>query len=437
MDHNAEKTEIRLAGGSITALNDGKFIRARGIKYATAARFQKSQPFSTWEGSQDCTKPAPICPQNKSRLGLVNGDLEAGREQDEDCLNLTVVAPVSAKDAPVMVFIHGGAWVSGAGDLDAYSPHKLAQRGVIGVTITHRLGVFGYLAIPDVASSPNLGLLDQIEALRWIKRNISAFGGDASNVTVFGQSAGADAVYCLAAADVEDQPLFHRGIMQSLPAAMREDENRDEMTKAMSLHARRTITPENASTIPVSALLEVQKELLGVARTVSPALLAFGPVVGEYPLPSAEKTLERFVAASKTQSMMVGWTSDEHTAFTQIDNRAEARAYLRNLFKDSSESLARELASVDPDKRPPPTYEISWHPSESINLKSTHCIDLPLVLGDWSAWKNAPMLQGEGVQQQVETVGDAVKDLWVAFAKGDVAPGVARFKIDKDFTFTS
>lgn len=332
-----------------------------------------------------------------------------------------------------MVFIHGGAWVSGAGDLDAYNPRQLASRGVVAVTITHRLGVFGYLSIPDVVSSANLGLLDQIEALRWVKRNIAAFGGDASNVTVFGQSAGADSVYCLAVADVEDQPLFHRGILQSLPASMREDENRDEMTKAMSLHARKTVTPENAVTISVRALLDVQKELLGVARSVSPALLAFGPVMGEYPLPTADKAVERFVAAAQTRPMMFGWTSDEESAFTQIDKRPEAKIYLRNLFQGSTEKLAQKVA--DGTQQKPLTYELSWHPQESENLKATHCIDLPLLLGDWAAWKEAPMLQGQGVQEQVENLGGAMKDLWVAFAKGEVAAGAGGFNIGKDFTF--
>ncbi|KAK0386551.1 hypothetical protein NLU13_6386 [Sarocladium strictum] len=435
MDKTAQPREIRLAGGSIIALDDGKLIRARGIRYATAVRFQEPQLLASWDSPQDCTQPAPICPQNPSRLGLVNGDLEKDRTQDENCLNLTVVAPVSAENAPVMVFVHGGAWVSGAGDLDAYSPHQLASRGVVAVAISHRLGVFGYLSIPDVASSANLGLLDQIEALRWVKRNIAAFGGDASNVTVFGQSAGADSVYCLAVADVEDQPLFHRGILQSMPASMREDENRTEMTKAMSLHARQTVTPENASTISVSTLLGVQKDLLGVARKISPALLAFGPVMGEYPLPTADKALERFVATSATRPMMFGWTSNEETAFTQIDKRPEAEVYLHNLFQGSTEELTRKIAAWT--QQIPVTYELTWHPAESTTLKATHCIDLPLLLGDWDAWKDAPSLQGVDIQQQVERLGHAMKNLWVAFAKGNVAPGTERFIIDKDFTFAA
>jgi para-nitrobenzyl esterase len=240
-------------------------------------------------------------------------------------------------------------------------------------------------------------------------------------------------VYCLAAADVEDQPLFHRGIMQSLPAALREDENRDEMTKAMSSHASKTITPENAATISVRALLDLQKEILGVARTVSPALLAFGPVMGEAPLPPSEECLRRFITASKTRPMMIGWTSNEETAFTQIDTRPEAQAYLQNLFQKSSEELVNKVAAET--KQMPLTYELSWHPEASRELRSTHCIDLPLLLGDWDAWKDAPMLQGEGVKEEVEALGGKMKDLWVAFAKGDVKYGQGRFMIDKDFNF--
>lgn len=430
MEETARRITIRLAAGPIAAVTDGKITRARGIPYATAARFQKPHACNPWEDVRDCTQPASICPQNPSRLGLVNGDLEKGRSQDEDCLHISVAAPASVQDAPVMVFLHGGAWVSGGGDLDAYSPHQLASRGVVAVTVTHRLGILGYIPIADVAPA-NLGLLDQIEALKWIQRNISSFGGNAANVTLFGQSAGADAIFCLAVAD-GTEGLFHRGILQSPPTAMRDDENREEMTKAMSQHTRRALTPENAATVSVSSLLSLQKELLGVARGVSPALLAFGPVMGDYPLPPASDVWGRFLSAAKRQPMLFGWTSNEYTAFTQIDTREEAESYLFHLFKGSTEQLVQRITREV--GRQPPSYEFTWYPEGSEKLKATHCIDLPLLLGDWSAWREAPMLQGPGTQGTVEALGDSVKNLWVAFASGTDLDS-KRFTIDKNFAF--
>src|ERR1700748_2911266 len=113
---------ITLPGGQINAFREGEVVRARGIKYASAARFQEPSLSTAWAGIQDCTKPAPICPQVPSRFNPITGSLIDGHRFSEDCLNLTVTAPASAvsSDAklPVMVFFHGGAYVSGGGDLE-------------------------------------------------------------------------------------------------------------------------------------------------------------------------------------------------------------------------------------------------------------------------------------------------------------------------------
>lgn len=425
-----ERITIQLPGGPIIALSDGQTTRARGIRYATAARFGEPEKVSPWTEPQDCTQKASICPQNPSRLGLVNGNLEKDMVQSEDCLHVSVVAPASAANAPVMVFIHGGAWVSGGGDLDAYCPLQLARKGVVALNITHRLGIFGYVQIPGVAPA-NLGLMDQIEALRWIQQNISCFGGDNDNVTLYGQSAGGDAIFSLAIADVPET-LFHRGILQSSPTALRDDPNREAMTRAMIDHAVSVVTPENASELSVDTLLNLTKDLLGVARAVSPALLAYGPILGSKPLPPAYQARERFLSEAKKRQFMFGWTANEDTAFTQIDSRPEAQKYLLNLFQHSTNELVQELAKVT--GRLPPTYELVWYPDTSEKLKATHCIDLPLLLGDWAAWQDAPMLQGAGARQAIEKIGDEVKKLWVAFASGEDL-GSKKFIIDSNFVF--
>jgi para-nitrobenzyl esterase len=427
---NPHEVIVQLPGGPINALADGSLVRARGIRYARAARFSKPEPITSWAEVQYCTGPASLCPQLPSRLGVVNGDLEKGRAQDEDCLHVSVVAPASAKNAPVMVFLHGGAYVSGGGDLDAYCPHLLAMKGVVAVTVTHRLGVLGYVPVPDVAPA-NLGLMDQVAALQWINQNISGFGGDAGNVTLFGQSAGAEAIFCLSIID-DVKNLFHRGILQSPPQASVEDQDMDKVVAAISQHSSLHINPDNASTISVPAILDLQKELLGIARAAAPVLIAFGPVYGEYPLPPRDQAIASFISAAKERPMFLGYTSNEASAFTQIDTRKEARRYLSNLFQGSTDRLVQRMAAELGEK--PPTYEMAWYPSESDTLKATHCIDLPFLLGDWSSWKDAPSLQGSASRQALQTVGDAVKNLWVAFAKGKQLDS-KKFVINNDFQF--
>ena len=138
----------------------------------------------------------------------------------EDCLNLNVWTPSLTGRRAVMVWIHGGGYGGGAGNTPLYDGGFLMRRGVVVVTINYRLGVFGYLAHPELAAesadhvSGNYGLQDQIAALQWVKRNIAAFGGDPSNVTVFGQSAGSWSTAILATAP-QAKGLFHRAILES------------------------------------------------------------------------------------------------------------------------------------------------------------------------------------------------------------------------------
>ena len=162
-----------------------------GIPYAAppvgALRWQPPQPAAPWHGIREATSFAPHCAQPGSPFGVAS--------TSENCLYLNVYTPAGARgrNLPVMVWIHGGALV--VGESDDYNPAALVQHGVIVVTINYRLGVFGFLADSALAGrlggpSGNYGLMDQQAALRWVQRNIGGFGGDARNVTVFGESAG-------------------------------------------------------------------------------------------------------------------------------------------------------------------------------------------------------------------------------------------------------
>ncbi|MGV0675583.1 carboxylesterase family protein [Mycolicibacterium fortuitum] len=222
--------ERHIKGGTIQVDHQDGLVRARGVRYGTARRFAVAEPPPAWSGVRDATQPGPACPQRPSRLDWVTGDALKGLTTDENCLVLSVTAPANAQRLPVMVWFHGGAYVAGSGESAKYDPAALARAGnVVVVNVSYRLGIFGYLAPPGVGAD-NLGLRDQILALRWVQDNIAAFGGDAANVTAFGQSAGAHSVWSLMLSEGA-AGLFHRAILQSAPLEL--DDGRDDMAVAM------------------------------------------------------------------------------------------------------------------------------------------------------------------------------------------------------------
>ena len=199
---------------------EGQAVAFRGIPYAAppvgALRFRPPQPAPPWTGTRQALDMSPACPQ------LIDTDPTENNEavMAEDCLALNVWTPrVDAKHRPVMVWIHGGAFVVGATRNTWYNGSRLASRGdVVVVTINYRLGAWGFLSLPSFgpafAGSANAGLLDQVAALEWVRENIVNFGGDPDNVTIFGESAGASSVGALLAMP-QAKGLFGKAIMQS------------------------------------------------------------------------------------------------------------------------------------------------------------------------------------------------------------------------------
>ncbi len=208
--------------GTVQGLMEGRIRVFKGIPYALppvgAARWRPPQPASKWAGVKLATEFQPACLQTKPRLSNIYTRDPA--PMSEDCLTLNIWTPADPQRAPVFFWIHGGALAGGAGSEPVYDGAHLAARGIVVVTINYRLGVLGWLAHPELsAESPlgvsgNYGLLDQIEALHWVQRNIGAFGGDPSNVTIAGESAGALSVMYLMAAPPA-RGLFARAIAQS------------------------------------------------------------------------------------------------------------------------------------------------------------------------------------------------------------------------------
>lgn len=218
---NAAAAPVETEAGSVEGVAEGGVIAFKGIPFAAPPvgplRWRAPSPPAPWTDVKIADAFSPVCPQ----IGMYPDDSPA-EPMSEDCLYLNIWAPENAagEALPVMVWIHGGGLQNGSGSAPVYGGDALARRGVIVVTINYRLGALGFLALEALsAESPNgisgnYGLLDQIAALHWVKRNIAAFGGDAGNVTVFGQSSGAISISALVASPLA-RGLFRRAIGQS------------------------------------------------------------------------------------------------------------------------------------------------------------------------------------------------------------------------------
>jgi para-nitrobenzyl esterase len=198
----------------------------RGIPYAAPPvgdlRWRPPQPARPWQGVRESYTFGAAAPQKTVPLLSMFPGMAMGVPSSEDCLYLNVWAPArrSSRPLPVMVWIHGGGFTFGAASQALYDGANLARRGVVVVAMNYRLGPLGFLALPQLSAesgrgaSGNYGLLDQIEALRWVKRNVAAFGGDPERVTIFGESAGGNSVYALLLSPLA-KGLFQRAISES------------------------------------------------------------------------------------------------------------------------------------------------------------------------------------------------------------------------------
>ncbi|WP_307431701.1 carboxylesterase/lipase family protein [Pseudarthrobacter defluvii] len=308
-------TRLSTPVGSVrgTALDiDGTPIhRFLGIPYAGppsgANRFRPPVPVEPWQGVLDCTVPGAAAPQNPESAAPPEAK---PRSWDEDgCLNLNIWTPGTDGPArPVMVWIHGGAYLLGANSDAMYDGARLAAAGgVVLVSINYRLGALGFLHLADLLGtgyedSSNVALLDQLEALRWIRRNIGSFGGDPANVTVFGESAGAAAIGTLLGMPASEG-LFRRAIMQSGTAERyrRPEESARISSLFLELCGLDASSAQALPALPVERLLEAQAAVERRVAAESFAVpLPFQPTVGtpslpEPPLDSIRNGLSRGV----------------------------------------------------------------------------------------------------------------------------------------------
>jgi para-nitrobenzyl esterase len=225
----AVKAPVKVTGGLVSGVpaKDPSIVAFKGIPFAAPPvgerRWQAPAPVAAWTGVKAATAFGPSCMQNISREHLPwTYEYLAHNEISEDCLTINVWTPAkaAAERRPVFVWVYGGGFTEGSAAVPLYDGEGLAKKGLVVVTFNYRVGVLGFLAHPELTresaskASGNYGLLDQIAALRWVRDNIAAFGGDPGRVTVAGQSAGGMSVHSLIASPLA-KGLFHRAIVQS------------------------------------------------------------------------------------------------------------------------------------------------------------------------------------------------------------------------------
>lgn len=416
--------ERHVKGGTIQVEHQDGLIRARGVRYGTARRFAVAEPPAPWSGVRDATQPGPACPQRPSRLAWVTGDVLAGLSTNENCLVLSVTAPADAHRLPVMVWFHGGAYVAGSGESAKYDPGALARTGdVVVVNVSYRLGIFGYLAPPGIGAD-NLGLHDQILALRWVRDNIAAFGGDAANVTAFGQSAGAHSVWSLLLSD-EAEGLFHRAILQSAPLGL--DAGRDDMARVMGAAMATSLAGADPTEVSPERLLAAEAAAVAAAQGFGLlGALAFAPRLGRSPLPAPADLPDALAAAARRVELLIGYTKDDAAPFVAMDprvarlnrvpvlGRLAVRAGSASMTKQAFSGPAERLADTWRNHGGRVgTYRFDWAPDEA-PLGACHCMELPLLLGPPQTWADAPML---GPRRAIDhQLSDEMRTRWAQFA---------------------
>ena len=320
--------------GKVHGLESGGVASFKGISYAAPPfgqnRLRPPMRPEPWDGVRDATAYGPTVPKPPYPApydSLLPEPVIAG----DDCLNLNVWTPDPGRAGlPVMVWIHGGAFANGSGAVAQYAGDRFARDGVVCVTINYRLGCDGFLLLED--ATPNRGLLDQIAALEWVQENITGFGGDPGNVTIFGESAGAMSVATLLAMP-KAEGLFHRAIPQS--GAGHHVLSADT-ARVVSAELARCLgvaeTREAFAAVPVDRLVAAQRQLsTDIAlnpdpvrwREVSVNGMAFEPVVDGQVLPA--RPINGIAAGSgRGVDLLVGTNRDEHTLFLVPTGVADA-----------------------------------------------------------------------------------------------------------------
>ena len=461
---SSQATVVQTVSGKVAGYFDDGIYTYKGIPYAKAERFMPPVPADPWEGIRSSRAYGPTCPQGK-RTGWYSDELAFSFSwddgfPDEDCLRVNIWTPGinDGKKRPVMVWLHGGGYSSGSGqELPSYDGRNLADKGdVVVVTLNHRLNVLGFLDLSaygeKYSRSGNAGLLDLVAALDWIQKNITKFGGDASNVTIFGQSGGGGKVSTLLATP-DAKGMFHKAIVQS-GAMLRTMESRWSRRIGAAVVEELGISPckiDEMKNVPYDKLLAAGEKAIArikpEAEKEGYAAFIFGwaPIVDGSVLPR-QPFDPQAPEQSKEIPIMIGTTLHEFTASTYVPemrtiSHEEAEGYLKRtygnrtaefveLFKDTYPGYepkdlidtdfifrpnAVELANIKFRQGGAPvyTYLFAWEsPVMDGILRSTHCMEIPFVFNN--ADLHASMTGGS---EEAVALADIMSQAWVNFAR--------------------
>jgi para-nitrobenzyl esterase len=354
---DARAAATHIEGGEIVGVtsSDGAIVRYLGIPYAAAPiaglRWRPPQPVVPWQGALETTHFASACLQPLPVPGSFYQKefFLTSERQSEDCLYLNVYLPAHANTdrLPVMVWFHGGGFVQGSGSLPSFDGDALARQGIMLVTVNYRLGPMGFLTLPELdAESPdhvsgNYGLLDMVAALRWVQVNAGNFGGDARNVTIFGQSAGALGVGTMMASPLA-RDLFRRAIVESDPMFGMNDPtqtlSQSEQGGAKFVDAVKAHTLAELRMLPGPDLI----------RAMGTSAIGFGlrPNVDGHVLP---RDLPETVATGQGngESLLIGTNFDEGTELLPATTPDGLAALARRRFGTEGEAIAAIYHGTD------------------------------------------------------------------------------------------
>ncbi len=460
--------EVGTSCGRLGGAEESGCLVFKGIPYAAPPagdlRFQAPQPPDPWSGVRDATTFGPACPQPRpvlQRQSVLQGLFgPAELETSEDCLSLNIWTPGPEGRRAVMVFVHGGAFRTGTGASPMYDGSRLSRRGdVVVVTLNYRLGVLGFLYEPSLGGA-NFGIQDQVAALRWVRDEIAAFGGNPDNVTVFGESAGGKSVECLLATPAA-KGLFRRAIIESTY-----DPPLDRASAAAT--ASRYLdylspegrSPERLRTLPFDALIDAQQrmseEMMQRGATGGVAGGGFVPVVDGAILPRLPEEAFADGFAADTP-VIVGTNEDESRLFRMgAENLDRETVVLRlagliaarggspedarrlvDAYEDARRSAERPFSPADVwfaissdrtfryhsvrvaealSRHQPSTYMylFSWKsPAFDGELGAFHALELPFVFGVFDTVIGK--LAGDDLAK--DDLSTQVQDAWIAFAR--------------------
>jgi ABC-type sugar transport system ATPase subunit/carboxylesterase type B/ABC-type glycerol-3-phosphate transport system substrate-binding protein len=344
-------TEViaRTSAGQLRGAESDGIVSFKGVPYAAPPierrRFRPPQPVTPWDGVRDALTLGPSCPQPSQRPPGWTQE----HALDEDCLYLNVWTPaLDAAKRPVMFWIHGGGYAIGSGSWPLYDGEALSRRGdVVVVTVNHRLGALGYLHLAEIAgeefvASGNNGMLDLVQALEWVRDNAESFGGDADNVTVFGESGGGAKISTLLAMP-SARGLFHRAVIQSGPG-LRVTSERRATEAARNLLSELDVTAEN-----LSALWDLPAERFVGTGGGAMGRMGFSPVLDGTVIP-AHPAVALADGSAIDVPLMIGCNRDEGAGMlpSELDD-AGLRERLSSYGADHVEEIIATYTELFPD----------------------------------------------------------------------------------------